>query len=192
VKKLAIAFAAGLLIGLGATSAAVGFRGAEPEPLPERWASITGQSPEARRVETTNAAPDAAALADVADSEAAEPGEATGGERSIALSEDEQVTPQGSGLGGAVDGLLVPAEGVAAAPGRVEGEPLERAKLAKLFGSMQPREAARVLEHLDDTEVQVILAQLGTREAASILSNLRPERAAGISRSVLRGERNTQ
>jgi flagellar motility protein MotE (MotC chaperone) len=52
---------------------------------------------------------------------------------------------------------------------------------------MPAREAARVFEHMDDYEVQVILSQLGNREAAAILGNLAPERAAVISRAVIRG-----
>ena len=63
-------------------------------------------------------------------------------------------------------------------------------RLAKFFGSMQAREAARVLEKMTDPEVETILAQLSDREAASILSNLTPERAAQISQVVISGERN--
>lgn len=62
-------------------------------------------------------------------------------------------------------------------------------RLARLFGSMQAREAARVLEFLDDQEVRIILGELGNREAAAILSHLTPERAAVISRFIIRGER---
>ena len=80
------------------------------------------------------------------------------------------------------------------------GEPVEPARdtvnrlpprrLAKFFGSMQAREAARVLEKMTDPEVETILTQLSDREAASILSNLTPERAAQISQVVISGERN--
>ena len=63
-------------------------------------------------------------------------------------------------------------------------------RLAKFFGSMQAREAARVLEKMTDPEVETILTQLSDREAASILSNLTPERAAQISQVVISGERN--
>ena len=72
-----------------------------------------------------------------------------------------------------------------AAPG------IDADRLAKLFGSMQAREAARVLEHLDDAEVGIILGKLGNREAAAILGSLAPERAALISRSVIRGRRSS-
>ena len=57
---------------------------------------------------------------------------------------------------------------------------------------MQPREAARVLDKMDDFEVQVILNQLSNRNAAAILGSLPPERAAMISRSVIRGDRSAQ
>ena len=71
------------------------------------------------------------------------------------------------------------------------GDRLPKRRLAKLFGSMQAREAARVLEKMSDGEVEVILAQLGDREAASILSNLTPERAAQISQLVISGVRSS-
>lgn len=65
-------------------------------------------------------------------------------------------------------------------------------RLAKFFGSMQAREASRVLEKMSDLEVETILTQLSDREAASILSNLSPERAAQISQVVISGERSSR
>lgn len=97
-------------------------------------------------------------------------------------------------------GALAPVPAAGAAPAFTStlvpdtlggGDRLPRRRLAKLFGSMQAREAARVLEKMSDGEVEVILAQLGDREAASILSNLTPERAAQISQLVISGERSS-
>ncbi len=65
-------------------------------------------------------------------------------------------------------------------------------RLAKFFGSMQAREASRVLEKMTDFEVETVLNQLSDREAASILSNLTPERAAQISQVVISGERSAR
>ena len=65
-------------------------------------------------------------------------------------------------------------------------------RLAKFFGSMQAREASRVLEKMTDSEVETILTQLSDRAAASILSNLTPERAAQISQVVISGERSSR
>jgi hypothetical protein len=71
-------------------------------------------------------------------------------------------------------------------------ERLEPRRLAKLFGAMQAREAARVLERMSDSDIQVVLNQLADRQAAGILSNLSPERAAQLTQVVLRGERSPQ
>jgi flagellar motility protein MotE (MotC chaperone) len=58
-------------------------------------------------------------------------------------------------------------------------------RLAKIFGSMEPEDAANVLEQLDDGEIQSILLHLSSRKAAEILGNFSAERAANLSRSVL-------
>jgi hypothetical protein len=60
--------------------------------------------------------------------------------------------------------------------------PLPEGRLAKIFGSMQPRDAARVLEQMDDQDIVVILGMLNDRQAAAVLSNLAPQRAAAVSR----------
>ncbi|HET7275494.1 MAG TPA: hypothetical protein VFI91_10065 [Longimicrobiaceae bacterium] len=64
-----------------------------------------------------------------------------------------------------------------------------RERLAKLFGAMQPRDAARVMEKMGDHEVQVILSLLRDRQAGAILSSLPPERAAAITTMVFSGVR---
>ena len=95
----------------------------------------------------------------------------------------------------AIDTMGMAAEDSAAAYGTPVEAPrdtvnrLAPRRLAKFFGSMQAREAARVLEKMTDPEVETILTQLSDREAASILSNLTPERAAQISQVVISGER---
>ena len=61
-------------------------------------------------------------------------------------------------------------------------------QLARIFTAMQPRDAARVLGQLTDAEVREILTRMGARQAAAVLSNMAPERAAILSRTVLSGE----
>lgn len=97
------------------------------------------------------------------------------------------VSPAAEGLSG-VD----PVE-VAAAVAQIENTEaigLPEARLGKIFGAMQPREAARVLEQMDDRDVATILTMLNDRQAAAVLANLPPQRAAGISRSGLGNEVN--
>jgi hypothetical protein len=194
VKKLMMPFAVGLAIGLAATSVFFGF--------------VKGGSPSL--TESLSAA--------VADSaHAAEGGEAHGDSAAHAPADSGvHVLPDSLGAHALVPaggvkvadttavgpGSHTPADNISISPAAVSGSSsspsaspsgpsMETAQLAKLFASMQPREAARVLDKMDDFEVQVILNQLGNREAAAILGNLPPERAAMISRSVIRGERSS-
>jgi hypothetical protein len=65
-------------------------------------------------------------------------------------------------------------------------------QLARIFTAMQPRDAARVLSQLTDAEIREILTRMGARQAASVLSNMEPERAAILSRTVLDGGRSSR
>lgn len=60
-------------------------------------------------------------------------------------------------------------------------------RLAKVFTSMDAKQAAKVLEHMSDGDVQVILGYVGTRQAAAILAELPPERVAAISKQTIQG-----
>lgn len=71
----------------------------------------------------------------------------------------------------------------------VEDPAVARERLAKLFGSMQPRDAARVMTEMGDTEVRILLALLGDRQASAILSSLPPARAAAITTMVIGSKR---
>ena len=59
-------------------------------------------------------------------------------------------------------------------------------KLSKIFGAMKAPDAADVLEEMSDDEVKAILYQMSNRVAAAILGEFTPERAADLSRVVLR------
>lgn len=60
-------------------------------------------------------------------------------------------------------------------------------KLAKIFAAMPPKEAAKVLQQMDDADVRVILGHLGPRQAASVLASFPPARAATLSQQQLKG-----
>ncbi|MFS8637592.1 MAG: hypothetical protein FWJ74_05860 [Gemmatimonadota bacterium] len=62
------------------------------------------------------------------------------------------------------------------------------ARLGKIFAAMDPRDAARVLEILEDHEVRAILSHMSDRNAAAILGHFEPARAATLSRVVLGGQ----
>ena len=62
---------------------------------------------------------------------------------------------------------------------------LPELRLAKIFGAMQAKDAARVLEQMSDTDIRLILALMSDRQAAAILSALPAARAATITRGSL-------
>lgn len=92
----------------------------------------------------------------------------------------------------AADSTAAPAVPAAASRPRAPGDtslvPTER-RLAKVFAAMAPREAARVLEQMNDTDVELLLGYLSERQAAVILSSFPPQRAARIGQNALRGKR---
>jgi hypothetical protein len=55
-------------------------------------------------------------------------------------------------------------------------------RLAKVFSSMDVKQAAKVLEHMTDNDVKVILGYVGVKQAAAILAALPPERGAALSK----------
>lgn len=59
-------------------------------------------------------------------------------------------------------------------------------RLARTFGAMSPRDAARVLEQMSDADVGTLLGYLNERQSAGILSSLPPTRAARLGEQVLR------
>jgi hypothetical protein len=197
VKKLVIFLVAGLALGLAASTGVVAFLARGEEPLTESLEDALADAP----ADDFPAGPHTAAQRGEDEATETEPlvlsGHADG--EVLLLAPDGVARPypvsqeQGGDTGAAAlgEGAAGGTEHPIAAPVRVPGgpSPIEADRLAKMFGQMQARDAAKVLEHLDDYEVQVILGQLGNREAAAILSNLSPERAAVISSSVIRAER---
>lgn len=96
------------------------------------------------------------------------------------------------GASAAARPIAVPALPVAGAPRTAAASsttPPDTASqhhLAKLFASMQPKEAAQVLQRMGDDDVQIILGYVGTRQAAAILAELPPDRVATLSKLALR------
>lgn len=72
-----------------------------------------------------------------------------------------------------------------ASPTDAETEQHQR-RLAKIFATMSAKDAAKVLTQMSDADVGVILNLLGERQAAAILINLPPQRAALLSQMPAR------
>jgi flagellar motility protein MotE (MotC chaperone) len=60
--------------------------------------------------------------------------------------------------------------------------------LSKVFTAMEPKQAAKVLEHMSDGDVQVILGYVGPRQAASIMAEMPPQRVATLSKLSMQGK----
>ena len=58
-------------------------------------------------------------------------------------------------------------------------------RLAKIFGAMQPKDAASVLNLLDRADVELIVRSMSNRRAAQILSKLDAELVAELSRIIM-------
>lgn len=78
----------------------------------------------------------------------------------------------------------------AASPARTEKKPQTEVKefkqLAKILVNMKPAEAARVIHGLSDDNVHGLLLAMGPRQAASLLAELPPERAAALGIRLLK------
>jgi flagellar motility protein MotE (MotC chaperone) len=59
-------------------------------------------------------------------------------------------------------------------------------RVAKVFTSMDATQAAKVLEHMSDGDVQIILGYVGVKQAAAIMAALPPERVATLSKLAMR------
>jgi hypothetical protein len=60
-------------------------------------------------------------------------------------------------------------------------------RVAKVFTAMDAKQAAKVLEHMADGDVQIILGYVGPRQAASIMAELPPARVARLSKRAMTG-----
>lgn len=58
-------------------------------------------------------------------------------------------------------------------------------RLAKIYESMPPEEAALRLEKLDEDTATILLLAMKPRQAARILANVDPEKAATLSKRVV-------
>lgn len=65
---------------------------------------------------------------------------------------------------------------------RLKDERIQR--LARIFSSMRPEQAASIGQNLDDSTLIQILMTMREREAAKVLSSIEPDRAARISHKL--------
>ena len=71
----------------------------------------------------------------------------------------------------------------------VEGKKQEQLiKVVKMYEAMQPEEAAKAIEKLDDDTAVKILTTLKPRSAGKVLAQIDPARAAVLSKKALKGK----
>lgn len=58
-------------------------------------------------------------------------------------------------------------------------------RLAKIYESMPPEEAAARIEKLDEETATTLLLAIKPRQAAKILANVNPEKAAALSKRIV-------
>lgn len=78
----------------------------------------------------------------------------------------------------------LPAPVVAMGPTEEEKQAAYKA-LARIFSQMKAEEAAEVLRHMSDVEVEGVVRNLGARKAAEVLTSLPEQRAAVLARRLL-------
>ncbi len=204
--RLILPFAIGLLLGLGGSTGVVVTRAKsaharavaeaarKPKPVkPDSTATVDTAS----HADSAVVAHNATAPADSAKSGAA-PATAAAGTRHpmpVDTSKHAAVAVAAPPKGAAPTPAPVatkPAAAPAPAPNTAApsllpiGPDLQQRRLAKIFGAMQPKEAAQVLEQMEDADVRTILSYLPERQAAAVLGNFSAARAARISSATLR------
>jgi hypothetical protein len=81
------------------------------------------------------------------------------------------------------------AAAIAAANAPDTAQQASQKRIAKVFTSMDAKQAAKVLEHMSDNDVEVILGYVGPRPAAAIMAELPPERVALLSKLAMQGKK---
>ena len=76
-------------------------------------------------------------------------------------------------------------QATAAAAARDTAAAASERRIAKVFTSMDAKQAAKVLEHMSDNDVHVILGYVGVKQAAQIMAALPPERVAKLSKLAM-------
>jgi hypothetical protein len=186
MKKLILPFVVALIAGIGVASGAIVMKKhtapvlAAGDSLPHAAADSTAE----RVIDSTGvphsavatAAPDSALPAAVSDSAKPAP-------KSVkpALPVAVALTPPA----GAVQRTPTPSVPKASSQSPAPVSPTER-RLSRVFGSMAPKDAAKVLEQMVDPDVAIILGNLSEKQAAAILAQLPPPRVAALSRASLR------
>jgi hypothetical protein len=70
--------------------------------------------------------------------------------------------------------------------GAVGAAPPAQKRISRVFAAMAPRDAAKVLEQMNDADVSIILGNLTEKQTGAIMALLPAPRVAALSRGALR------
>lgn len=183
--KPAVAFAIAFVVGTGAST---GAKVAMTKPAPPH---VAGDSTKAHKDSTQT---DTALVA--SGHEGVVPGDSA---HRAAVSPDS-AKPAAPAAAAAVPTAAAPvvqagvpesavAAAIAAANAPDTAREASQRRISKVFTSMDAKQAAKVLEHMTDNDVQVILGYVGPRQAAAIMTELPPERVATLSKLAMQGKK---
>jgi hypothetical protein len=74
----------------------------------------------------------------------------------------------------------------------VDAAPASQKRISRVFAAMAPRDAAKVLEQMNDADVSIILGNLTEKQTGAIMALLPAPRVAAISRGALRSSPGAQ
>jgi Mg/Co/Ni transporter MgtE len=173
MKPAVVFLLAFVVAGAASTGAKVMLTKAPPRPAADSARADSARTDSGKRVaDSTRAGPDTA----------------------IAASAPIVTAPSDTARVVAVDSAkqkpAVAAAAAVAAPATNQSDTTAEAserRIAKVFTSMDAKQAAKVLEHMSDGDVQIILGYVGVKQAAQIMSALPPERVATLSKLSMAG-----
>jgi hypothetical protein len=197
MKALILPFVIAIVIGVGAASAASVMK-AKHAALPvvaDSTKQHAAQDSGGLRVIEASGATVAAAPAaahDSANSAASAP--ATPADTTKIAHQVAPATPRAT-TGAAKPVDVTSAQANVAAPaaarapvsaGAAVAVPAAQKRIARVFASMAPRDAAKVLEQMNDADVSIILGNLTEKQTGAIMALLPAPRVAALSRGALR------
>jgi len=175
--RLAVIGVVAFLVGLGAATGVVVLRAPAPKPA----VAAPGSSP----ADSSSESPPAPA----APAPAADPARAAGTATATATTADSSAASPAAAAS-AADSTVAMAAAARPSLSRVAVDPVGRRaavyrQVARILTTMKPAEAAGIMSHLTDDQVEGIVRAVGVRQAAALLGQLPTERAAALSRRLI-------
>jgi hypothetical protein len=185
MKALIIVGAIGLVAGIGSGTGVAFVMKPDAVPAADSVAAHDSVSPPDSTV--VHHAPAAVVSADSGTTEPARAGVSAPDSHDAPATPATPTSPHAAAAATPDSGHAVVAETENAPADSLQGTRLRR--LSRIFAAMTPRDAAKVLQQLDDADVVSIVGSLTEKQAAAVLMAMAPERAAIISRGTLRPKR---